>query len=310
MKVFQRRASLACALLMLFGAVACHSQASAPESTDVSPVSGQSLLARLGLTVDSSQLGRVGGMDEAPATGRREPLPEPPGVWRRLLRPFSQSTDATEEPFTLAGEDLYRLNCQSCHGPDGAGAPPEINSLLDPIQGTSAALLKSRLEAAGRPIDEAFIQEIAAGAEQDLRKRLADGGEKMPPFNDLNANETDALVGYLKQLAKLPEASSDRPMLTVPVLRVGEQVVKGTCHICHDASGPDRGRMAVMMSGETPPLSSLTRDYSIAEVVAKVREGRSGMGGMMMMMRESKMPRLPYLTPEEVTAAMLYLMAS
>jgi mono/diheme cytochrome c family protein len=142
-----------------------------------------------------------------------------------------------------------------------------------------------------------------------LRKRLADGGEKMPPFKDLRDDETGALVGYLERLAKLPEAPAERSLVPEPSVRVGEQVVTGTCHICHDASGPDPGRMAVMMSGNVPPLSSLTDDYSIDEVIAKVREGRSGMGGMMMMMREPKMPRLPYLTPQEVTAAMRYLMA-
>jgi hypothetical protein len=52
-------------------------------------------------------------------------------------------------------------------------------------------------------------------------------------------------------------------------------------------------------------LSSLTNDFSLDEVVGKVREGRSA--GGMMMMSESKMPRFPYLSTQEVAAAYHYL---
>jgi mono/diheme cytochrome c family protein len=132
----------------------------------------------------------------------------------------------------------------------------------------------------------------------------------MPPFKTLNHDEVDALVDYLDALARIPEAPARQPAITESELHVGEELVSGTCQICHDASGPDPGRMGLMMSGRIPPLSSLTQDYSVDEVVAKVREGRSAGGGMMgMMASQPKMPRLPYLTSEEVTAAFRYLQA-
>lgn len=205
------------------------------------------------------------------------------------------------EPFVLAGADLYRLNCQSCHGPDGLGWPPEVNSLLGPVQGTSATILTQRLREKGRPVDDAFVKELAKESESDLRRRLAEGGDKMPAFKRLRGDEIAALVGYLKKLAAVPEAPSASGLVVEPVARLGEHLVKGTCHLCHDATGPEKGRMAVM-TGAVPPLASFVTDYSLERVIAKVRRGSSPK-----MRRQPKMPLYPYLTAEEIAAAMVYL---
>jgi mono/diheme cytochrome c family protein len=285
----------ACSAAFAAAIMAC-GHAPLDASSDITPVSGPSWIGRLGLSLDRTALGQVGGTTPAPETGRREP--------RDLSGFFGRSSTS---PFLLAGADLYRLNCRACHGPDGLGSPPEITSLLDPVRGTSAELLTRRLEAGGRPVDEAFIKSVTAGAEHDLLKRLAEGGKEMPPFGRLRDDERAALVGYLKQLAGVPEAPRRSRLVRDSPPRVGEQLVNGTCHICHDASGPSAGRMATMMGGATPPLSSFTADYSVQEVVEKVLAGRSARMMPMMMAHASRMPRFPYLTPQEVEAALLFL---
>jgi mono/diheme cytochrome c family protein len=88
------------------------------------------------------------------------------------------------------------------------------------------------------------------------------------------------------------------------VARVGEHLVKGTCHICHDATGPGGGRM-MMMRGTIPSLASFPAEKSPDDLVRKVRYGTSG--GMMAMMGGGRMPTFRYLTEEEVVAAYLYL---
>jgi len=252
----------------------------------------------------------MGGTRAALQTDRREAMPSVPskaaGIAERFRLLFRPSGDANPT-FVVAGTDLYRLSCQSCHGPDGLGSPPEINSLLDPIQGTSKALLAQRLKDRNRPVDDQFVKEIVTGAEHDLLQRLAEGGKKMAPFKHLRKDETQVLVDYLKRLAAVPEASQTEALVSEPAVRVGEHLVKGTCHVCHDATGPRRDRMAIMMGGAIPSLDSLAIDYSMEEIVAKVRRGSSRM--IMRRKKSAKMPVFSYLTAEEVGAGVAYLAA-
>jgi len=59
-----------------------------------------------------------------------------------------------------------------------------------------------------------------------------------------------------------------------------------------------------MMRRGIPSLASFPEQKSAGDVIRKVREGASGMMGLMGLER---MPRYPYVTEEEVTAAYLYL---
>lgn len=281
----------------------------------VTPVREESWLSRLGLTVSTTSMGQVGGSAPPAATSRREPeLDEGGGgprglasVLRRYM-PMMRSdrraaAELLSERFELAGRDLYRLSCRSCHGPDGQGAPPEIPSLLGPVQGASPALVRRRLEDRGAEVDEELVQELASQAEADLRRRLAEGGEKMPPFPHLRGDEMEALLGWLGELAGVPPG--ERASLLVPqsAARVGEHVVKGTCHVCHDATGPGGGHMA-MMRGIIPSLASFPVQSSLGMVVRQVQDGSSGMMGRM---GGERMPAMPYFTEEEIAAAYLYL---
>ncbi|MBI4486259.1 MAG: cytochrome c [Acidobacteria bacterium] len=259
----------------------------------VTPVAGESWVKRLGLAVEDTALGRMGGRAPAPPSQRREP----------------DLATQPQQPFTLAGGDLYRLNCQSCHGPDGTGSLPEINSLIGPVQGTSAAWLVRQFNEKGRAVDEAFLKEVAASAEGDLRTRLRNGGQKMPPFDHLHADEVDALVGHLEKLAHVPDTDATDRLVSEPAARVGEHLVKGTCRVCHDATGPGVGRMRgrMMMRSNIPSLASLGAEASVGEVIAKVRDGSSRF--MMPMMGPPRMPVFSYLTPAEISAALVYLAA-
>jgi mono/diheme cytochrome c family protein len=291
-------------------------QSSEGGSPRVTAVEGPSWLRHLGLVASETRLGRMGGGEPPPASRRREPEPGEYGggkasalraIMDRFLSVFRSDRGAASavlgDTFTLAGADLYRLNCQSCHGPDGGGAPPEIKSLIDPVRGTSAAVIEKRMKDTGHPIREAMAQQLASQAEAAILDRLTNGGQKMPPFPHLRGDEVEALMGYLRVLAGVPAGPQGTLLVPQSAARVGEHVVKGTCHICHDATGPGGGHMA-MMQGTIPSLASFPRELSLSSVQRQVQYGSSG---MMMMMGGQTMPAMPFLTEEEVAAAYFYL---
>jgi mono/diheme cytochrome c family protein len=297
------------------GCVAQTSPMPASGSSGVSAVRGPSVLTRLHLSIDDTSFGKLGG-DGPARPAREEPMPRDHGrsgpgggMFAWMFRRTAGTSDAAaSEPFTIAGADLYRMSCQSCHGPDGQGSAPEINSLVGPVRGTSLALLVQQMREHDRPVDESFLRGVAEGAGADLRQRLREGGQKMPSFTYLSAPEVGALVGYLQRMVDIPDAPASDPPLTISAARAGEDVVKGTCHVCHDATGP--GRHAMMMQGATPSLAAMATEETLEGLVAKVREGITPpMMGMMMSGGASKMPKLPYLTPQELAAAMRYLRA-
>lgn len=303
------------------------------ESYRVTAAEGPSWIHHLGVDLAETRMGQMGG-DRPPSP---PPESEPdlahtglPSVMHRFLGLFQNQADEAaevlDETFTVSGADLYRMSCQSCHGPDGTGAPPEIHDLTGPVRGTSADAIQRRMEERGASIDRPMAEQLAFQAEQALRQRLAEGGEKMPPFAHLRGDEIEALLGYLRRLTGVPD-SGDLRRVPESAARVGEHVVKGTCHICHDATGP--GGHRAMMAGIIPSLASFPRDYGLSSVLLQVAHGSSSMmrrmrggggmgmmgrghGGMGMMGRMRGgdaviMPALPFLTDDEVAAAYFYL---
>ena len=278
----------------------------------VTSVSGPSWLKHLGLALDRTKMGQMGGQGEPQAAPRVEPFPETPRspLGRAIRRFYSLlraeprgSQEALDEPFQVTGADLYRLDCQSCHGPEGNGAPPEINSLLGPAGAASAAVMKQRMRERGVTMDDATLKSMAADSEKALRDRLVRGGEKMPAFRHLQGAEVDALIAFLKELGGAPAAERHEAPVTESASRVGEHLVKGTCHICHDAVGPGGGHM-MMMQRVIPSLASFPEQKSPGEFIGKVRTGASSMMGMM---GGDRMPVFAYVTDEEAAAAYLYL---
>ena len=205
----------------------------------VTPVAGPSWLNRLGLTYRESSLGRGSATYGPPPTDSGS-LP--------TQRP-SQSIAALPigRPVMLSGADLYRLNCQSCHRAEGTGSPPEIKSVLGLVQGSSIELVRQHLQQEGKAAAGSAAHAQATRARADLYQRIQKGGQRMPALAHLQEADIDVLYAYLTQLAGSPDAS---PQLrrTASWARLGEHVVKGTCHICHDAVGPRPSAQALLIT--------------------------------------------------------------
>jgi len=262
------------------------------ERPKVTPVEGPSWRKHLGLSYAQSAMGRMGftpvGSSSAPST-----------AWGQSSTPGS-----LERPFILSGEDLYRLNCASCHNARGSGSPPEIRSLVDPVRATSPDLVRQQMTKRGIVMDEATIRQMAAQAEASLRERLAKGGEKMPAFKHLRGPEVEATLAYLRALAGVPGSARRQLHVTEPMPRVGELLAKGTCRICHDATGPGRDALA-STPGLIPSLASLPEQNPVMSVIRKVREGAPAPG---LPGSRGEMPVFSYLTADEVTATYFYLL--
>jgi len=168
--------------------------------------------------------------------------------------------------------------------------------------------MRQRMEERGRPISAAFAEELALGSRGDVLTQLRDGGEKMPAFDHLDRTEANAVLAYLDLLANVPAAEHPQITIVEAASRVGEHVVKSTCHVCHDATGPWPGPEA-LMSGAIPSLTSLVRQRSVADVIQKVRHGAPVIMGRTQMAYRGRMPLFDYLTDSEVSAAYTYLLA-
>lgn len=289
-----RRSATLLALLFVAGPGMARSQvspATATRTVEVSGVptapSGPSWLVRRHLVMLDASLGRIGSIAASATPPQGAPWP-----WAAL-----------RERWTLTGADLYRLNCRSCHNATGSGLPPEINSVLDPMRATSPVLLMKRMEERGRSLSPVTAREMAAQADANIRKRLREGGEKMPALPHVSAVEVAAILGHLGRLAGLPEAEHRDPHLTLSTAQLGQHVVKGTCQICHDSSGPgsysgrnDSGKLI-------PSLAVIVETKSMPDVIRKVHTGSPTAES------RGEMPLFPYLSDEELGAAYVYLLS-
>jgi len=261
----------------------------ASSGTDgVTPVEGPSTLRRLGLTIEQTSIGSAS--------------------WVRGSAP-SPAAAASNRPRTFTGADIFRVSCQPCHTADGSGALPEVHSLLYPVQSASVTWLTDNAKAAGRPVDAAAIRRQAVEAEAALRKRLRTGGHNMPSFAHLSDDEINVLRPYLDQLAGVRGAGGRQRQIAEPPARVGELVVKGTCHICHDATNTT-STPATALNGVIPSLASIAQQKTQAQVAGKLRQGALvplHAGGQPL--RQGRMPVLGYLSDADVASVYGYLIA-
>jgi mono/diheme cytochrome c family protein len=257
----------------------------------VTPVAGPSWLKRLGLSYRSTSLGR--------ASGRYGPNPNEQTPRHEVLAlPAGRSVEVT-------GADLYRQNCQACHTAEGTGTPPDVRSLLPMVQGSSIQLMQQKLRHEGHGGDVATARKQAIQMKRDLYTRIRQGGEKMPARAHLDDADLEMLYAYLTKLADAPDT---KPLTqrTVTWERLGETVVKGTCHICHDAVGP-RPTAQASLNGAIPPLSALRADKSVVDFVNKVRSGAATTMGDLPFHYRGRMPVFFYLKGYELAAAYLFL---
>ena len=262
----------------------------------VTPVVGPSWLSHLKLTYRDSSLGR--------GAGRYGPAPTDP-------RPNSVDPVPTFVPrreVALTGLDVYRLNCQACHRAEGTGSPPEIKSLLDLVQGSSFEFLRRQLQHEGAATGTATIRTQASAARKELDRRIREGGQRMPPLAHLQTEDIDLLYEYLRELAGTPDSSHHSPRV-VSWRRLGEHVVKGTCHICHDATGPRPTPDAMLLQGVIPSLTVLLTDNTQIGFIRKARNGAPVFADQPLFHYRGRMPVFYYLHDEELAAAYDFLVA-
>ncbi len=266
------------------------------KNTSVSPVEGESWLIQLNRSFGDTSMGKTWRLGP-PASEQEEVLPR--GRAELLIGCTTQTT-------TLRGADLYRLNCRGCHGEAGLGAPPEINSIIDPVRATSVRLVQERMKKVGASVSAAQATQLAQQAQAALLQRLHNGGKSMPPFSQLNEAEVRSILAYLRQLAGFPGAENEQIAVSESPVRVGELIVKSTCHICHDAAGPNPGPEQ-LLNGVIPPLETLTTRKNQSGLVEKVTEGAPVLMGKPPMLVRGRMPVFYYLTSDEAADVYLYL---
>lgn len=267
----------------------------ASEDVRVTAVSGESWLIHLNRPFNETSMGKTSHLGPA-SWELEEPssMPEDPAV------------AAATAMRTLHGRDIFRMNCQGCHGATGEGAPPEINSVIDPVRATSVPLVRARLKALGMTVRPADAVTWTRKADAVLLQRLHNGGEEMPPFHHLREAEVGSLHNYLRQLAGVPGAEGEQIVVTASAVHVGEQIVKATCHTCHSATGANPTPQQ-LLDGAIPPLSALLVRKSRADFIRKVIHGAPVIMGSEPTLYRGRMPVFDYLTAEEAADAYLYL---
>lgn len=258
----------------------------------VTGVAGRSWLNQLNRDFAETSMGKTGHLGPAPA--------DETSRWQMGL-----STSATDA-VTLRGADIYRLNCQGCHGETGQGAPPEINSVINPVRATSVAMVMERMKTTGMNMSHADAVKMAEQSKDALLTRLHNGGQDMPAFPHLDDAEVHALMAYLKQLSGLPGAEHEQGSVKESPIRVGEHIVKSTCHICHAAYGANPNPQQIA-EGAIPPLSALTGRVTLPQFVRKVTAGAPIVMGEPAAACRGRMPVFYYLSQDEAADVYLYL---
>jgi hypothetical protein len=89
-------------------------------------------------------------------------------------------------------------------------------------------------------------------------------------------------------------------------IRIGEHIVKSTCHTCHTAAGPDPDAQQ-LWDGAIPPLSVLTTRKSQSDFIRKVTHGAPILMGAQPTLYRGRMPVFYYLSEDEAADVYLYL---
>lgn len=289
-----------CATCLALALLVCtqisHSQ-SVRDPLTPSPVTGESWLQHLHRSFDETSMGK---------TGRLGPAPDQPIDTRISSARRIEKNLVEKQSVTLRGADLYRLNCRGCHGEFGQGAPPEINSVINPVRSSSAALVMARMRQVGMDMKPAEAARLAKQSEDALLLRLRNGGQDMPAFRHLSEADIRALVAYLRELAEVPGARSRQFTVQETRERIGEHIVKSTCHTCHSAWGANPSAQQ-LAEGAIPPLSALIDRVNEAQFIHKVTEGATIEMGSPALRYRGRMPVFYYLTREEAADAYQYL---
>ena len=261
----------------------------------ITAVEGESWIRHLNRSFAETSMGKTWDLG---------PAPDRPGRGSRAVA-IETVVRLRQSRLTLRGSDLYRLNCRGCHGEFGQGAPPEINSVTGPVQATSVAATMERMTKSGREMSPSDVNAMAKESKVILLQRLHVGGQHMPPPT-LSEEEIRSLVAYLEQLSDVPGAEKNQIAVKESPYRVGEHIVKSTCHVCHSATGPNPDPQQIM-DGAIPPLSTLTTRVGLPDFVRKVTSGEPIIMGTPATPYRGRMPVFRYLSEDEAADAYMYL---
>ena len=128
----------------------------------------------------------------------------------------------------------------------------------------------------------------------------------MPSFHYFSEAEIRSLVAYLKQLADVPGAEHEQVAIQESHDRIGELIVKSTCHTCHGATGLNP-TSAELFEGAIPPLSVLPMRVNRAQLVRKVTSGAPVVMGTPSSAYRGRMPVFSYLSEDEAADIYKYL---
>jgi cytochrome c len=304
-----RRAEILSGILLLASSLGAQTVGS--QRIAVTAARGESWLTHLHRSFDETSMGKTGRL--GPAAEDQDGhitalLAAPQGQASFERTEFSsevRNADRTN-PVTLRGSDLYRLSCRGCHGETGAGAPPEIGSVLNPVRATSPSLVLERMQGLRMQTSAAQAAEMARQSREALLDRIHNGGQEMPALSHLDEPEIESLLVYLKQLAAVPGAGNQEIEVTETRVRVGELIVKSTCHVCHAAEG-ENPTPAQIAAGAIPPLSALTWRVDESGLIRKVTEGAPVVMGAPAAACRGRMPVFYYLSEEEAADVYLHL---
>ena len=82
------------------------------------------------------------------------------------------------------GEEIYMEKCKKCHGETGEGNPKALEKLCK-----------------GLEIDKLKLGPMAEKSDEEVRKMIVEGKEKMPAYAEkLTAEEIDAVLAYCRKL--------------------------------------------------------------------------------------------------------------
>jgi len=271
---------------------------SAVSHAKITPVTGESWLHHLGRSFDETSMGKTWQL------GPASEINNTPTHLR--TRTVPTSTNPASRVEIVKGSELYRINCRGCHGEFGLGTSSEIPSLIDPVRASSDALVGQRMKKLGMELSQRQIAEFANQSRSALLKRLHEGGQDMPSFGHLNQLEIRSLVKYLNQLAHVPGSDKEANAIRESPVRIGELIVKSTCHICHAATGANPNP-AEMFAGAIPPLSAIPSRVDQEQLVRKVTRGAPVFMGSMASLYRGRMPVFNYLTEDDAADVYEYL---
>jgi mono/diheme cytochrome c family protein len=162
------------------------------------------------------------------------------------------------------------------------------------------------MKKSGVDMTRAEATQLAQQAQAALVQRFHIGGKAMPPFPQLNDAEIRSIIAYLRQLAGIPGAEREQVAVIESPIRMGELIVKSTCHTCHSATGPNPSPQQ-LLDGAIPPLETLTARKDQSGLIQKVTQGAPIIMGTPPTATRGRMPVFYYLSLEEAGDVYLYL---